>query len=77
MAKVTRIGFTLFWWDKTLANRSFQSFGEENVGEFTIANVSYFNLGKILAYDVCFTKFISFPLPKFCAIYIRGSNIRK
>ena len=25
---------------KTLANRSFQSFGEENFGEFTIANIS-------------------------------------
>ena len=24
-----------FWWGKTLANRSFQSFGEENFGEFT------------------------------------------
>ena len=24
-----------FWWDTTLANLSFQSFGEENVGEFT------------------------------------------
>ena len=32
-----------FWWGKTLANRLFLSFGEENVGEFTIANVSYFN----------------------------------
>ena len=32
-----------FWWVKTLANRSFQSFGEENVGEFIIANISYFS----------------------------------
>ena len=24
-----------FWQGKTLGNRSFQSFGEENVGEFT------------------------------------------
>ena len=35
-----------------LANQSFQSFGEENVGQFTIDNISYFNefgiwLGKI------------------------------
>ena len=27
-----------FWRGKTLANRSFQTFGEENVGELTIAN---------------------------------------
>ena len=38
------------------------SFGEENVGEFTIANISYFSepgmwLGKILANGICFTKF--------------------
>ena len=26
-----------------MANQSFQSFGEENVGEFTIANISYFS----------------------------------
>ena len=38
-------------------NRSFQSFGKENVGKFTIANFSYFsNLGKILANDVHFAK---------------------
>ena len=29
-----------FWRGKTLANRSFQSFGVENVGEFTIANIA-------------------------------------
>ena len=34
---------TKFWRHKTLANQSFRSFGEENVGEFTIANVSYFS----------------------------------
>ena len=52
-----------FWRGKTLANRSFQTFGEENVGELTIANniISYFNesgiwLGKILANDVQFAK---------------------
>ena len=38
------------------------SFGEENVGEFTIANISYFSepgiwLGKILANGVHFAKF--------------------
>ena len=44
-------------------NRLFWSFGEENVGEFTIANVSYFSesriwLGKILANDILFAKFV-------------------
>ena len=34
---------TKLWLDKTLANRLFQSFGKENVGEFTIANISYFS----------------------------------
>ena len=53
-----------------MANRSFQSFGKDNVGEFTIGNISYFSesgiwLGKILMNDVNFPKF---PLPKFCAI---------
>ena len=48
-------------------NRSFQSFGKENVGEFTIANISYFGqsgiwLGKILVNDSYSPKF---PLPKF------------
>ena len=51
-----------FWQGKTLANWLFQRFGEENVSEFTIANVSYFSksgiwLGKILANDACFAKF--------------------
>ena len=41
---------------KTLTNRSFWSFGEKNVGEFTTANISYFTesgiwLGKILGND--------------------------
>ena len=45
-----------------MVNRSFQSSGEENVGEFTIANISYFSesgiwLGKILVNDVRFAKF--------------------
>ena len=53
---------TKFWWGKTLANRSFHSFDKENVGEFTIANISYFSehgiwLDKILANDVRFIKF--------------------
>ena len=43
-------------------NRSFQSFGKENVGEFTTVNISYFSesgiwLGKILANGVRFAKF--------------------
>ena len=44
---------------ETLANQLFQSFGEENVGEFAIANVSYFIEpgGKILANDIHFAKF--------------------
>ena len=54
---------TKFWRGKTLANRSFQIFGEENVGEFTLTNFSYFSksgilLGKILASDICFVKFV-------------------
>ena len=62
------------WRGKTLANRSFQSFGEEKIGEFTIATISYYSesgiwLGKILANGVRFAKFakVFFP-PKFCAI---------
>ena len=65
-----------FWRGKTLANRSFQTFGEENVGELTIANniISYFSesgiwLGKILANDVQFAKFAKvFPRQNF-ALY--------
>ena len=39
----------------------FMKFGEENVGKFTIANISYFSefgirLGKILVNGVCFAK---------------------
>ena len=30
-----------------MANRLFQIFGEENVGEFTIANISHFNILEI------------------------------
>ena len=52
-----------FWWGKTLANRSFMSFGEEIVCEFTIANISFFSepgiwLGKILVNGVRFVKFV-------------------
>ena len=40
----------------------FMSYGKENVGEFTIANISYFSesgiwLGKILVNGICFAKF--------------------
>ena len=50
-----------FWRGKTLANRSFQSLGKENVGEFTAIYISHFSesgiwLGKILANDVSFAK---------------------
>ena len=46
---------------KTLANQSFQSFGKENSGEFTIATISYYSecgicLDKILANDDRFAK---------------------
>ena len=60
-----------FWLGKTLVNRSFQSFCEENVGEFTIANIIYFSesgiwLGKILVNDIRFTKFAEvFPHQNF------------
>ena len=51
-----------FWQGKTLANQLFLSFGEENVGEFTVASISYFSesqfwLGKLLENDVHFAKF--------------------
>ena len=50
------------WRGKTLVNRSFQSFGKENVGEFTITTINYYSefgiwLGKILANDDPFAKF--------------------
>ena len=60
-------------------NRSFYSFGEKNVGEFTIANISYFSesgiwLGKILANHVCFAKFAKvFPCQNF-ALYGTGTQ---
>ena len=63
-----------FWWGETLANRSFQSFGGENVGDFTIASITYFSksgiwLGKILANNVRFAKFAKvFPRQNF-ALY--------
>ena len=47
------------------------SFGEENVSEFAIANISYFSepgiwLGKILANDIRFAKFAKvFPRQNF------------
>ena len=65
---------TKCWWCKTLANRPFQSFGEENVGKFTIATISYYSesgiqLGKILANDDRFAKFAKvFPHQSF-ALY--------
>ena len=34
-----------FWWGKALANRSFQSFGEEIVGAFTIATLVNLEFG--------------------------------
>ena len=45
------------WWDKTLVNRSFQSFDKENIRKFKCLIFSYLSEGKILANDVCFAKF--------------------
>ena len=50
------------------------SCGEENVGEFTIANISYFSepgiwLGKILANGVRFAKFAKVFLRQDFALY--------
>ena len=50
---------TKFWWGKTLANQSFQSFGKENDSKFIIVNINYFSesgiwLGKILENDIRF-----------------------
>ena len=63
-----------FWRGKTLANLSFQSFGKENVGKFTIANISYFSesgiwLGKILANGARFAKFTEVFARKTFALY--------
>ena len=71
-----------FWQGTTLANQLFQSFGKENVGEFTIANVSYFSESriwqdKILVNGVRFIKFAKvFPYQNFalygtCVLTIR------
>ena len=59
-----------FWWDKTLVNLSLQNCGEENLGEFMIASISYFSesgiwLSKISTSDACFVKVF---LQEFCAI---------
>ena len=72
IAKCCIVYSVKIWWGKTLVNQLFQSFGKENVGKFTTANISYFSesgiwLGKILTNDVCLAKFASFPSPKFCA----------
>ena len=67
------------WWGKTLANRLFHNFGEENVGKLTIANISYLSesriwLGKILANDVRFAKFAkAFPCQNI-VLYIYQPN---
>ena len=50
-----------FWWG-TLANRSFQNFGEGNVGEFTIANIAVWNLVGFLYWRMVFDSSNS---PKF------------
>ena len=68
---VTVIAYRIVQTCGSLANRSFQSFGEENVGK-SIANISYFSesgiwLGKILANDICFAKVLPWP-PEFCAV---------
>ena len=50
------------WQDKTLANQSFQSFGEDNVGKFIIARVKYWLLMFVLP------NLSKLPPPEFCAI---------
>ena len=64
---------TKLWRGKNLVNRSFKSFGKENVGEFTVANIviseSGIWLGKILANGIRFVKFAKvFPRQNF-ALY--------
>ena len=72
---------TKFWRGKNLADQSFQNFGKENVGEFTVANISCFSdlefgwANYILANDVCFTKFTKvFPRQNFV---LYGNNTLK
>ena len=64
-----------------MAIQSFQSFGDENVGEFTIANISYFSesgiwLGKnkILVNDVRFAKVFYHKNFALCGISCCGYN---
>ena len=51
---------------KLLANRSFQSFGKENLGRFKHLTFSYFResgiwLSKILVDDICLPNLTKFP----------------
>ena len=74
-----------FWQGKTLTIRLFQSLARENVGKFTIPNVSYFSesriwLGKILVNGIwlslsllCFQFYLLF-LPEFPIIFTHYSN---
>ena len=58
------------------------SFGKENVGEFTTANISYFSepgiwLGKILADGVHFARFAKvFPTKILCYTVIRPTSLK-
>ena len=50
-------------------NQSFQSFGEENIGKFELLTFSQLSgseiwMGKILANDVCLTKFATKVFPR-------------
>ena len=60
------------WRNKTLVNQLFQSFGEENVGKFTIANISY---GTLVNLEFTWVKywlmaFVSPNLPRFSSAKI-------
>ena len=58
---------TKFWWGKTSVNRSLISFGEENVGEFTIATLVNLKFGWVKYgewHSFCQVH-QSFPPPKF------------
>ena len=51
------------WWGKSLANWSFQSFDEENIGQFTMDNISYFSKLEFAWIKYWWMTFISPNLP--------------
>ena len=56
-----------FWQGKALANRSFQSFGEEIVGDFTIATLVNLEFGWVKYWQLTFISpnWPKFPMPDF------------